>query len=96
MQNLKTSTGKIKLAYNLNSLLDTDLIRRTISNFNWGKAFYNTNVTEKVSIFNETILNVLSNYMPHEILTCDDDDHPWFNSRINSLLQDKNKLYKDF
>ena len=75
---------------------NTDLIRRAISNFNWEKAFYNTNVNKKVSIFNETILNVLSNYIPHETLTCDDKDPPWFNSRIKSLLQDKNKLYKDF
>ena len=75
---------------------NTDLIRRAISNFNWEKAFCNTNVTKKVSIFNETILNVLSNYIPHETLTCDDKDPPWLNSRIKSLLQDKNKLYKDF
>ena len=38
---------------------NTDFIRRAISNFNWEKAFCNTNVTKKVSIFNETILNVL-------------------------------------
>ena len=75
---------------------NTDLNRRAISNFNWEKAFYNTNVTKKVSIFNETILNVLSNYIPHETLTCDDKDPSCFNSRIKSLLQDKNKLYKDF
>ena len=75
---------------------NTDLIRRAISNFNWEKTFYKTNVTKKVSIFNETILNVLSNYIPNEILTYDDEDPPWFNSRIKSLLQGKNKLYKDF
>ena len=38
---------------------NTDFIRRAMSNFNWEKAFCNTNVTKKVSIFNETILNVL-------------------------------------
>ena len=75
---------------------NTALIRKTISNFNWEKAFYNIYVTKKVSIFNETILNVLSNYIPHEILNCDDRDPPWFNFRIKSLLQDKNKLYKVF
>ena len=73
---------------------NTDLFRRAINNFNWEKAFCNSTVTKKVSIFNETILNVLSNYIPHETLTCDDKDPPWFNSRIKSLLQDKNKLYK--
>ena len=75
---------------------NTDLIKRAISNFNWVKAFFNTSVNKKVSIFNETILNVLNSYIPHETLTCDDKDPLWFNSRIKSLLQDKNKLYKDF
>ena len=56
---------------------NTDLIRRAISNFNWEKAFCNTSVNKKVSIFNETILNILSNYIPHETLICDDRDPPW-------------------
>ena len=55
---------------------NTDLIRNAVSNFNWEKAFYNTNVSKKVSIFNATILNVLSNYIPHETLICDDKNPP--------------------
>ena len=58
----------------------------------WEKAFCNPNVTKKVSTFDETILNVLSNYIQQKILTCDDKDPPWFNSRIKSLLHDKNEL----
>ena len=54
----------------------TDLIRRAISNFNWEKASCNYAVTQKVSIFSETILNVLRNYIPHETLTCDDKNPP--------------------
>ena len=34
---------------------NTDFIRRASSNFIWEKAFYNTNVNKKVSIFNEKI-----------------------------------------
>ena len=73
----------------------TDLIRKAISNFNWGKAFYTTNATKKLYIFHKIILNVLSNYIPHETLTYNDKDPPRFNFRIESLLQDKNKPYKD-
>ena len=75
---------------------NTDLIRRAIRNFNCEKSFYNTNINKKVSIFNETILNILSNYIPHETLSCDNKDYPLCNSWIKSLLQDKQKLYKDF
>ena len=37
--------------------------------FDWDKALVNTNVKEKVFILNKTILNILSNLIPHEKLT---------------------------
>ena len=42
--------------------------------FDWDRAFVNTNVKEKVFILNKTILNTLSNFIPHETLTVDDKD----------------------
>ena len=39
----------------------TNLIRRTLNDFNWERAFSNTNVNEKVCIFNKSVLNALSN-----------------------------------
>ena len=53
-------------------------------------------LSEKVSIFNETILNALRKCIPDKTLTCDHKDPPWFNCRIKSLSQNKNRLYKDF
>ena len=68
-------------------------------NFHWKKALYNNNVTKTVSIFYKRILNVTCNYIQHETLTYDDKDLPWISfterSYQESLLQDKNKLYKD-
>ena len=75
---------------------NADLIKRAISNFNWEKAFSNTNINEKVSLFNKTILNILNNYIPHETIICDDKDPPWFNSRIKSLIENKNKIRKSY
>ena len=66
---------------------NTELIRRAINGFHGTRAFSNTSVNEKVNIFNSTIFNILSNFIPHEILTCGDKDPPWFNKknkRINS------------
>ena len=42
----------------------------------------NTSINEKFDIFNRTILNVLSNFIPHETIVCNDKDPPWFNNRI--------------
>ena len=47
------------------------------------------------SLFNKTILNILNNYIPHEIITCDYKDSRWFNSQTKSLLENKNKLCKN-
>ena len=45
---------------------NTGLVRRAIDMFDWDRAFVNTNVNEKVFILNKTILNILSNFIPHE------------------------------
>ena len=65
------------------------LIRRTINGFNWTIVFSNASVNEKVNIFNNFILNILSNFIPHDILTCDDKDPPWFNKKIKGIIQEK-------
>ena len=54
--------------------------------FDWDRAFVNTNVNEKVFILSKTILNILSNFIPHETVTVDDNDLLWFTkkSKISS------------
>ena len=41
---------------------NTELIRCAVDQLNWQKAFLNKNVNEKVSIFNEIILNILKQF----------------------------------
>ena len=64
--------------------------------FDWDRTFVNTNVNEKVLILNKTILNILSNFIPHETLTVDDKDPPWFRKKIKNLIQEKNNVYKSY
>ena len=71
-------------------------MKRAINNFNWEKAFSNAKINEKVSLSNKMILNILNNYIPHETIICDDKDPPWFNSWIKSLIENKNKLRKNY
>ena len=40
--------------------------------------------------------NILSNFITHQTITIDDKDPPWSNTKIKSLLQEKNKIYKNF
>ena len=59
-------------------------------------AINNTNINEKVFLFNNTILNILNNYILLETIICNDKDPPWFNSRIKSLIENKNKIRKNY
>ena len=56
---------------------NTGFIRYVIKEFNWERIYPNTSIYEKVNIFNKTILNILSNFIPHETIVCD-DKNPWF------------------
>ena len=53
-----------------------DLFRRAINQFNLERAFENKNLDEKFLTFNKTVLNILSNFIPHELIVCDDKDPP--------------------
>ena len=37
-----------------------------------GKAFHNVDVNKKVMLFNNTVLNIIRNFIPHETVTFDD------------------------
>ena len=50
--------------------------------FDCDRAFVNTNVNEKVLILNKTILNILSNFIPHKTLTIVDKDTLGFEKKI--------------
>ena len=75
---------------------NVSLIRRSIESFDWDNAFVNKNVDDMVDIFDKTILNILSNFIPHETVTIDDKDPPWFNDKIKLLLHEKNLAFKTF
>ena len=71
-------------------------LRRAINEFNWQRSFLNTNVNEKVDIFNSTILNIFSNFILHVPVVCDGKDPPWFNKKIRALIQEKNVAFKNY
>ena len=75
---------------------NVDQIQRAIEQFSWGKLFRKLNINEMVSLFNRSIKNILSNYIPHETVICDDKVSPWFNNNIKQLIQENNKTYKSY
>ena len=73
---------------------DFDAIKKTITDVSLERAFENFSVDEKVSFFNKTIKNTLSNYISQEVITIDDRYPPWFNKNIKYLIFEKNKAWR--
>ena len=65
---------------------NTELIRRAVHEFNFQRAFSNLDINERGSFFNETIMNMVSNFIPHETIICDDKDPPGINTRRKKLI----------
>ena len=61
---------------------NVDQIRQAISRFPWDNRFANINVNEQVQLFTQTIINIISNYIPHETITCDDSNPPWIDEKF--------------
>ena len=72
---------------------NTDVFRRSIDEFCWENRFSNTDANLKVYLFHEIIKNILSNFIPHETIVCDDRNPPWINSKIRKLIFEKKYCY---
>ena len=73
---------------------NTNLIQQAINSVDWDTFLDLPDVNLQVSRFNEVILNVMSNFIPHETIVCDDKDPPWVNQHIKRLLHDNRQIYK--
>ena len=50
------------------------------------KSFENMTVNEIIYLFNKPVRNVLSNYIPREVITCNKSDLPFINNRVKQLI----------
>ena len=73
-----------------------DLIKRAINSFDWENVFSNIDVHKKVSIFNQNIINILCNFIPHETVLFDHRDPPWMNKEIKKLIHEKKHTFNCF
>ena len=62
--------------------------------FKWEQALSNRSINKNISILNETIINIMSNYIPNEIKVFDDQKPPWINAEIENLITAKKDVFK--
>ena len=68
---------------------NNDAIKRAIELVNWNSLFSHKNVHEQVAIFNQTLMNIFSNYLPNKFITIHDKDPPWMNEYIKRKIMDE-------
>ena len=61
------------------------MISKAIQGFDWDKEFLDRSAEEKAFILTKTLLNIISNFIPNEIVTIDDRGPPWIKNKIKSF-----------
>ena len=76
---------------------DLDGLQRSLKNFPWEHHLnLNQNIDWQVKTFNQTILNVMSNFIPNEVKRFVPRDPPWITKELKVKLNKKNRLYKNY
>ena len=56
----------------------------------------NDDINWQVKTFTETLLNIMSNFIPNEIKRVVPRNPPWINKQLKTLLNRKNRLFKNY
>ena len=73
---------------------NTVQIKNALASFNWEQALSNSSIDKKISVLNEAIINVMSNYIPNETKVFDEQNPPWMNAEIENFIAAKNEVFK--
>ena len=63
--------------------VETNLINRTIENYNWPILFLGKNKHKNFEIFNKKFLNIFNNNIPIKFTLCDEEDPPCITQEQN-------------
>ena len=75
---------------------NTTAIQRSFTDFPWEQHLnLNRDVNWQVKTFTETILNIMSNFIPNEVKRFIYRDPPWIDKQLKCMLNRKNRLYKN-
>ena len=77
-------------------MADSTSIRKALDSVNWERFFDKKDPNSQFVTINETILNVFQNYVPDKYITIDDKDLVWIKEIIESKIETKSKLYKQY
>ena len=73
------------------------LITRAISEFPWEDRFHqNTDPSLQVELLNQTTLNIMSNFIPHDTIRIKPSEPEWLNRECKAMHKKQNRIYKRY
>jgi len=76
---------------------NTTGIQRSMLSFPWREHLsLNSDTNWQVKTFTEILLNIMSNFIPHEIKKIVPRNPPWITKDLKTMLNRKNRLFKNF
>ena len=76
---------------------NTAAIKRSITTFPWFQHLnINTDPNWQVKTFPDALLNIMSNFIPNEIKKFVPRDSAWITKSLNTMLNRKNRLFKNY
>ena len=74
---------------------NTTQIKNALASFNWEQALSNSSINKEISVLNETIINVMSNYIPNKINVFDAQNPPSTNAENFNYHKKRGKKHLD-
>ena len=71
-------------------------IKAAVLRYPWELSLGKHNPNPQVDILNDTILNIMSNFVPNEVKTINPREPEWMNSNIKKLSRKRNKVFKKY
>ena len=71
---------------------NSNLIKKSIDNFDCKNAFEGCDPIKQVYILIETIFTIINNFIPNETTSIDDRVPSWINKKTKGLIHEKNLL----
>ena len=67
-----------------------------MENIDWPTIFAGLDVDDMMQLLTSKCINILLQYIPNKIITCDDRDPPWMTATLKSAIKPKRRVYNKY
>ena len=67
-----------------------------MGNIDWSTIFSGLDVDDMTQLFTAKRINIFSQYIPNEIVMCDDRDPLWMTATLKSAIKHKHRVYNKY